>query len=102
MAGRGDPAELMGEMPASGGPNGQVSPSHHAQSLQATPGLLPAAAGSSSPPRLPGDRLEEDLWPWGWGVARRAQARVAKAEQYTDFLFKRVLSWFPLTLFYFP
>lgn len=29
------------------------------------------------PPCLPGDWLEEDLWPWG---ARRAQARVAKGE----------------------
>lgn len=36
------------------------------------------------------------------GEARRTEAGVAKGEPYGDFLFKVVLSWPALTLFYFP
>lgn len=70
--------------PQDGGPGDQVSPFRPSQPLQATPGLLPASAGDSSPPHPPGDWLEEDLYLWG---GKKGPNGVAKGESYY---------WFPV------
>lgn len=70
-----------------------------AQPLQATPGLLPAPAGGSSPFPHAGLGLARGGPKPGWPRGGRG---VTEGECYVDFLFKAVLSWPALTLFYFP